>query len=243
VLTAKLLRACNSPALGIREPVSSVDQAVLLLGYNEIQRMVTTLAMRGALSGHLPGYDTLAGDLWHHSLLTGSAAELIVNHGVDTCDASTPFTVGLLHDIGKLIIGQFFTAESRTAVHRLRIEGFTTVEAERRVFGADHAEVGSCLLYLWRLPASLIEAVANHHKPVLDPQPRFSAVAYVANCVAHLAEKGPGSEAYRLPANASTLQCLGLETGELETLGLTVRTASDHVEQFIALAESDVAVS
>jgi len=233
VLTAKLLRACNSPALGLHEPVSSVDRAVLLLGHNEIQRMVTTLAVHGALSVRLPGYDTLVNDLWQHSLLTAAAAESIVSHSADGSDTSAAFTVGLLHDIGKLIVGQFLTTESRAAVHRLLLEGFTTAEAERGVFDTDHAEVGACLLYMWRLPARTIEAVANHHRPVLDP-PRFSAVAYVANCVAHAAEGGPGSEAYRLPANAHALKCLNLEAQEIESLGTTARTASDRFAQLVA---------
>ena len=146
----------------------------------------------------------------------------------------------MLHDIGKLILGQFLTVETRTSVHRLLIEGCTTDEAERRVFGTDHAEVGSCLLYVWRLPAGVIEAVANHHQPVLDPQPRFSAVAYAANCVAHLADRRLGSEVCRLPANTRTLECLGLEAGELESLGLTARATSARVEQLIAVAESNV---
>jgi putative nucleotidyltransferase with HDIG domain len=238
VLTAKLLRACNSPALGFQETVVSVEQAVWLLGYNEIQRMVTTLAMAGALSVRLPGYDVAASDLWRHSLLTASAADNIVKLGADPGDASAAFTAGLLHDLGKLIVGQFLTTESGAAVHRLTVEGLSTAEAERKVFGTDHAEVGSCLLYLWRLPASIIEAVANHHQPVLEPQPRFSAVAYVANCVAHVAEATPGSDAYRLFSNARALECLGLKAEELESLGMTARAASDRVEQFVAMAEA-----
>lgn len=141
VLTAKLLRACNSPALGIQVSVNSVDQAVLLLGYNEIQRMVATLALRGTLTAHLPGYETLADSIWRHSLLAATAAERIVNQGADICEPSTAFTIGLLHDIGKLILGQFLTTETRTTTQQLVAEGCSTDEAERRVFGTDHAEV------------------------------------------------------------------------------------------------------
>ena len=56
VLTAKLLRACNAPAVGLAEPVTSVDQAVLILGHNQIMQMVTALAFGGPMSVQLPGY-------------------------------------------------------------------------------------------------------------------------------------------------------------------------------------------
>jgi len=222
VLTAKLLRACNSPALGLKEPVASVDQAVLLLGYDQMHRTATALAMSGAMSVRLPGYDAQVG-LWRHSLFAAAAAEAIINHGADLTDAATAYTAGLLHDIGKLIVCQFLTEELRATLHRLVVEGFTTDEAERKLFGTDHAEAGSCLLYLWRLPAQIIEAVANHHQPALDPHPRFSAVAHVANCIAHLAEGGAGSETYALPADAHVLAGLDLDAEKFANLTNEVR--------------------
>ena len=86
----------------------------------------------------------------------------------------------------------------------------------------------------------MIEAVANHHQPVLDPQPRLSAVAHVANCIAHLPENGSGSEACRrVPANARALESLGLDAEALESLGRTARADSDRVEQVLTVAECE----
>src|SRR5579859_4612552 len=78
VLTAKLLRACNSPYFGLSEPVASVDQAVLILGHQQILHIVLTLAFGSAMVVPMPGYAVEADELWRHSLITATAAEIVV---------------------------------------------------------------------------------------------------------------------------------------------------------------------
>jgi len=105
VLTAKLLRACNSPYFGLEEPVSSVDQAVLILGHHQILHIVLTLAFGGAMAVPLTGYAVESNELWRHSLTAATAAEHLAVNGIDmNADPHVAFTVGLLHDIGKLAI-------------------------------------------------------------------------------------------------------------------------------------------
>jgi putative nucleotidyltransferase with HDIG domain len=199
VLTAKLLRVCNSSALALKEQVTSVDQAVLLLGYAQIFRTVMAIALRGPLSVPMPAPTPENANLWRHCLLAATAAEMLVGDGMDFgVDSSTAFTAGLLHDIGKLITNQFLTEEYSGAMQRRIAEGMPPVQAEREVWGTDHAEVGTGLMYLWRLPEAIVEAVARHHQPVLKPRPRLSALACFANCIAHQADlqllRNPGSE-------------------------------------------------
>ena len=76
VLTAKLLRACNSPYFGLAEPVTSVDQAVFLLGHQQILHIVLTIAFGSAMVVPLPGYAVEASELWRHSLVTATAGEI-----------------------------------------------------------------------------------------------------------------------------------------------------------------------
>ena len=120
VLTAKLLRACNSPYFGLEEPVSSVDQAVLILGHHQILHIVLTLAFGGAMTVPLAGYAVEANELWRHSLTAATAAEFIVYNGIEmNVDPQVAFTVGLLHDIGKLVLGQVLTPENQTDIRAL----------------------------------------------------------------------------------------------------------------------------
>jgi putative nucleotidyltransferase with HDIG domain len=167
VLTAKLLRACNSPYFGLEEPVRSVDQAVLILGHQQILHIVLTLAFGGAMMTPLPGYAVEANELWQHSLTTAMAAEVIANEYPEmNFDSQVAFTAGLLHDIGKLVLGQTLTPDSQHAIRNLVARGqVSRTDAERQVLGTDHAEVGASLLQSWRLPEDIVEAVAHHHPP------------------------------------------------------------------------------
>lgn len=235
VLTAKLLRACNSPAVGLAEKVTSVDQAVLILGYNQILQMVTALAFGGAMSVQLPGYAIEAEELWRHSLIAASSAELLVKSGVGIGEPAAAFTVGMLHDIGKLVMAQFLTEESQAAVRSRIAAGMASADAERETFGADHAEVGACLLYLWRLPEEIVEAVANHHRPAFEPELRLSAVAHVANCLAHLAGASPGWEAYALRGDEHVVKRLAIDAEKLDRLIIAIRDSFERVDQFMKL--------
>ena len=189
ILTAKLLRACNSASLGFAEGISSVDQAVFLLGFLRILHMAQVLALGDALAVPMPGYAVAANELWRHSVMVAVAAELLSQIGpAPGANPAIAFTAGLLHDIGKLALSQELTAERQASIrYRVAEHGESRIEAEREVLGADHAEVGGCLLSLWRLPQMIVEGVANHHAPVAQPRGRLSAVVYLANCLAHLA--------------------------------------------------------
>jgi len=228
VLTAKLLRACNSPYLALDAPVDSVDQAVLILGHGQILHMVLTLAFGGAMSVTLPAYALDATDLLRHSFTAATAAEKAVNSGLQIdIDAPLAFTVGLLHDFGKLVIQQVLTPEMQSAIRKQVAEGLSTADAERNVVGVDHAEVGSTLLYMWRLPEPIIEGVANHHRPVLEPRPHVSAVASLANSIAHLAAGAAGCERYRLPADGALASAFEFGPDQIDSLVSAVREAHE----------------
>jgi putative nucleotidyltransferase with HDIG domain len=237
VLTAKLLRACNSPYFGLAEPVLSVDQAVFLLGHQQILHIVLALAFGSAMVVPLPGYAMEANELWRHSLITATGAEGIARDISDlNVEPAVAFTVGLLHDIGKLVMGQALTPDLQAEIRR-RVQNFQMPrsEAEKEVLGTDHSDVGACLLREWRLPEEIIEAVANHHHPILDPRPQLSAITHLANCIAHLAGSAPGWEGYASRVDPRVTVRLEISEEKLETLVLTVRDSFDRVDQLMTM--------
>lgn len=238
VLTAKLLRACNSPYFGFSEPVSSVDQAVLVLGHQQILHIVLTLAFGSSMTVSLPGYANESCDLWQHSLTTAMAAEVVADSGLNiNAERSVAFTAGLLHDIGKLVLGQVIEPDQQTAIGGCLTEGGRArSDAERQILGTDHAEVGACLLKSWNLPDDVVEAVANHHRPTLTPRPLLSAVVHVANCAAHLAAAAPGAEGSQAVVDEPVAAELGLAPELMNRLIDEVRDASERVGHFMAMA-------
>jgi len=238
VLTAKMLRVCNSASTGLREPVTSVDQAVLLLGDSTIFRIVCALGFGGAMAAPLPGYAVEANGLWSHSITTGVAAEYLAE--VESFGGFQPplaFTAGLLHDIGKLILNQMLTPKTRSDIRTLIAEkSLSRVEAERDVLGADHADVGAALLRRWNVPDVIVQAVADHHRPVVKPQIQLSALVHLANCAAHLCGSAPGWDAYAVRVQRDLSEALALDVHRIEHLLMGVHSSLATVNQLMTAA-------
>jgi HD-like signal output (HDOD) protein len=102
--------------------------------------------------------------------------------------------------------------------------------------GADHAEVGGCLLAAWRLPDEIAEAVAHHHRPVTTPVPKLSAAIHVANGLAHLTGSDLGWDGYVGLVDAEASQALGITPEKFEELELEIRDSASQVEKFMQIA-------
>jgi putative nucleotidyltransferase with HDIG domain len=238
VLTAKLLRACNSAAYGLEESVSSVDQAVFLLGHKQILHIVMTLAFSSVMTISSATYTMEMNELWEHSLVSAVAAD-IVRDQIPELGARTnvAFTASLLHDIGKLVMALALTKEQiseiRDCTERKQIPG---MQAEREILGLDHGDVGAALLQSWRLPENIVEAVANHHRPVLEPGPRLSALVHLANGVAHYAKPPLGQKLYDLHIDNAVAGAFGIDGNKMEKMTEAVRKSFEQVDHFMEMA-------
>jgi putative nucleotidyltransferase with HDIG domain len=238
VMTAKLLRVCNSAHTGLSSRVGSIDQAVLLLGDNAIYRMVCAIGFGGAMGFAMPGHAVEANGLWGHSLSTGMGAEYLTEiEAYGEFQPSIAFTAGLLHDIGKLVLNQILTPKWRAEIRtRISEDAHSRVEAEKIVLGADHAEIGACLLQEWCLPEVIVESVANHHAPIIQPVVQLSAVVYLANNAAHLSGPSPGgADAFALRPGPSVAQLLGLKQERLEKMVASAHAAMKAANQFLSV--------
>jgi putative nucleotidyltransferase with HDIG domain len=187
-LAASLIRTVNSAALGVRRKVTSVAEAVSYLGYSLVRSLVVRMRLQQVMPTRAgqPAYD--AEDLWVHSLAVAYAAEALAERcpGVDKAFVCT---LGLLHDIGKLAINSYFPASAaqvRTPSPDYPSESF--LDRERRILGADHAEIGAMLATHWKLPADLVEAIRWHHSPQDAPQELGEAVR-TATILVHVANQ------------------------------------------------------
>ena len=237
VLSAKLLRLCNSAAIGLRKPVASVEQAVFFLGFSEVQRLALALGIGGSLKRKPKGDETHGRELWHHSVVTAYAVSLIASEipEVDV-EPSVAFTAALMHDIGKLVLSEALTADMLAAVRGKMQSGQSQSDAERAVIGADHAEVGACLLASWRMPAALIEPVANHHAPIFQPAPGLSVLVHLANCVAHQIGVKPGWDVFSTVVNQEAAASVGFGAKQLALILETLGGQMDKVDQFALAA-------
>jgi putative nucleotidyltransferase with HDIG domain len=179
-MTANVLKLTNSAYFGLPTKVGSIKRAVMLLGMNKMKQLVMTSCVGAVMDGPIPGYDLPAGELWRHSIAVSVAAEGL-SRELKLTGTDDIFTAALLHDVGKLILGQFIQ-EDLDAIDAAAGTDVSFEIAEKQVLGTDHAEIGARILSHWSLPDDLVHAVRWHHDP--DPAEesrRTTDIVHVAN--------------------------------------------------------------
>lgn len=162
-LASQLLRVVNSALYGSRVPVTSIQNAVVRLGFQEVRNFALTVSMKGFLHTTLR-FDLLRG-IWRHSLACG----LICDELASACSTNSysrddnAYTAGLLHDVGRL--GLFVTYPDRYADLLEHAQGADIMELERQAFGMTHCEAGGWLAQTWGLPEEVQLAASEHHQP------------------------------------------------------------------------------
>ena len=214
-LTANVLRMANSAYFGIPSKVGSIRQAVILLGLKRLIQMVIAACVSAIMDKSVPGYDLPPGELWRHSIAASVAAEGLVK--VLKVDAAEEiFTAALLHDVGKLVLGDFVKDEFKqieTAVS----QGISFEMAEKIVLGTNHADVGARILTKWLLPPEIVNAVQFHHAP--EASERVSSmldIVHAANFISMMIGIGIGADGLQHEPSAEVTERLGLEPVHLE---------------------------
>jgi putative nucleotidyltransferase with HDIG domain len=181
-LTSKLLRTVNSAFFGNPQKISSVAQAIILLGTDEIVDIAFGLAaakifdvkpLKGFIDPNL---------LWHHALCTALIAQSLCRKIPEYADIA--FTAGLLHDVGKIFIIEKFADMYLKAFSNNANYNLPLFELEEDVFGTNHAILGKDLSSRWNLPEALIHAIAYHHQPFSAPS--HSGLAALIGLADHL---------------------------------------------------------
>ena len=160
-LTVKIIRTVNSAAFGARSKVRNIHHAVSLLGRNEIESMLISVAVRGALPGaSAPGFDPAR--FWETAALRASAARALAAR-VDPSHASESFTAALLQDMAVPLLAHQL-GDRYTSVLMEWHEGTCDLAfLEQQAFGWDHATLGGWMSERWQFPADLTEAIRAHH--------------------------------------------------------------------------------
>lgn len=164
-LTAKLLQLVNSAFFGFAQRITSVRDALTILGLETVKSIVLGLhAFSHYDTGRLGRFSV--DRLWSHSVAVATAAKRItLAHTHNRQMADEAFTAGLLHDIGKLALAANFPDGYSELMRRVAEQQLNLPDLERQHLGATHGEAGGYLLGLWGMPVSLIETAVHHHRP------------------------------------------------------------------------------
>lgn len=211
--SGKVLRAANSAYYGgHRAP--TVGRAISLLGMTTLRNLVVSVAYQ-QMTSNAGGsqLDRLA--LWRHSLAVALGCRIIGKLKVPI-KAEELYVAGMLHDVGKLALDRFVGEDYKEAILLARQESIPLAEAEARVLGYSHCEIGAILANKWNLSAIIRSAIEYHHNPSSDGE-NFEATAIVsaANVIAHRAGFTEQSYAPTTDFDDSVLAWLELNEGQI----------------------------
>lgn len=218
--TSQVLRLCNSAAYGFSRRISTVKEAVAILGFSILKSMVYTILAKAALDHPVPGYSMGEGDLWHNALTCAVYARHIAQRE-HLPNLELAFTGGLLRDIGKIVLGDF-VGSHHIEIEQLALrERVDFVTAEERVLGFNHCLTGTRVAERWNLPQVLVNVIRHHHHPAKIP-PIISPVEAKVIAVVHLADiltsmMGPsasGRDGMMYCLDARALSKIGIRTLE-----------------------------
>jgi putative nucleotidyltransferase with HDIG domain len=181
---SRLLKLANSAHYGLPRQVSTIRDAVVLLGIREVRCLAMAATAFELFVGRSDRDSLVRRELWRHAVYTAALARSISRRAAGV-DEELAFVAGLLHDVGKSIALEVADSEYLTAMIRAEAEGVPLYEVEQETLPFTHPELGAVAMGKWNLPESLVEAVGRHHEPAgATGAPQLTATVAVADAIA-----------------------------------------------------------
>lgn len=177
-LAARALRIANSPFYGLAGRVTTVHDAIVVLGFRAVRSLVLSAAMVDSVGKVGEGQQNLI-SFWRHSVAVALLARGLAKQVGE--NPETAFTAGLLHDIGRVFFGACFPEHYRQVKLWQHTHDAPSCHAEQEVLGLTHGTAGRVLAKKWGLPAAIIAAISHHHEPEAEQPQRLVDICHGAD--------------------------------------------------------------
>ncbi|MCX6078660.1 MAG: HDOD domain-containing protein [Chloroflexi bacterium] len=221
-LAALVLQLSNSASLGYSRQCTTLYEAIMHIGLNRLKSILLTSSATGMMNHNLSGYRLGAGELWHHSLVTGVASEWLAQ-ALRYPNPEEAYVSGLLHDIGKLLLDQFVLSNYKTIIDFVQQYKLQLWQVEEKLIGIDHARVGGLIAERWNFPVVLVDAIRFHHIPSLArSNQQLPAIVNLANAFAEDYSLA-NSELFSFEIHPESYNILKITEAEVEKLKIQMR--------------------
>ncbi len=198
-LTANILKLCNSAFFALPRKVDSVQDAISMMGLDQVVDLVLLKGGADNLKKGQKGYGLHEGDLWRQSVSSALIAKELAEKKASK-NKHLIFTAALLKDIGKVILNQYVGGSLKKINHLVENEGCSFGEAEKKVIGISHAELGGIVAKMWEFSPKMISMITNHHLSDKSfRKDQDTSIIYLADTVCMMIGIGGGADglAYR----------------------------------------------
>lgn len=234
-ITANILRISNSAYFGLRREIHSLQQALLLLGTQELLKIVIASGATRLFSAPTPGYFTERQGLWRHSVSCALMVDLLCRE-LSLPDHATGFTAGLMHDIGKVVLSLFVEQKFHEIMEVVEQQGVSFQAAEKIILGVDHAEMGGEMARMWDFPDRLRLAITYHH---LDKPEAYTddliLLVYLADILVLMFGQDLGSDGLAYTGYPEVLRHFHLRERNLQKILLEFGSAWGEAQIFFGL--------
>ena len=217
VLSAKVLKLVNSGFYGFSQPISTIQHAMVLLGFSVVKTLVLSTSVLDMMSNSMAG-------LWQHSLACARTCAIIARY-LEEDDPEEISVTGLLHDLGKVVLEANVKEVFEPVIELVEKEDMLFYKAEEQVMEITHATVGGWLLEQWQLPGQLVEPIMYHH----DFHP--SRTHAVRTGIVHLADILVRAEAI---GSGGDRRIPVLSEEAMKTMGLGVDDLQDIMDEMVS---------
>jgi putative nucleotidyltransferase with HDIG domain len=215
-ITANVLKMCNTSYFGLPRRVTSLDDALVVLGHDTLKDIIIASSSAKFYTGTVgAGYQLEKGDMWKHSVAVGIMAKLLVEH-VKGVDPGSAFTCGLLHDIGKRFLSAFVSDDFEQIMEKVGAGKASFTSAEEELIGMDHAKLGGMILEKWEFGPDLVEAVKYHHDPEALNMAPLTAVIALSNSLVISMGIGVGADGLAAEVQGEGLKKIGVSPATLQ---------------------------
>lgn len=228
-LAAKVLRLANSAFYGLQKQVTTLNKAVMILGFNTVKNLALSVSIH-SLFKERPGSPIDVKGLWLHSL--GSAvATKIITENIYKKLGEEVFLFGILHDIGKIAFINAMPQEYEKVLVLVRDKQMPQADAETEVLGFTHQRLGSQLIENWKFPDNIVQAVKYHHEPQLktekiDPQAKdLIRALFLGNQLAKALRLGQSSNPVREEIPKLVWQSLNIKRSQINDIADNIKSS------------------
>lgn len=229
-LTAKVLKRANSAYYAVPKAISSVQQAIVFLGFSTIRELAMSMTV-GSLFG---GEATIGGysrkKLWKHSLAVAMLCKDIYQKEFND-SGDDVYSIGLLHDFGVIVEEQFLKSGFKNAIAQTFEKRTNLHEEEKAVFGYDHCAISKKIMKLWNLPDEFSVASGFHHRPFAAPPDHAQATKtlFIADFMCQ--KYGIGMPAFTMLDEAAFAKCLEQLNLDAQAVELILEDVQEELQR------------
>ena len=218
VITARMMSIANSVYYRRGAAVHRLSDALVRLGIAMVKEVLLTASVIGIMDHGLSAYKLDRGQMFRHSLATAIGARILAQR-INYPYREEAYIAGLLHDIGKLVFDRYLKERYTEVIEYTAVHEVSFVEAESRVLGYDHAQIGGLVIASWDLPARFVEAVATHHNPSgARDFPELAYIVHLANAFTLSLGLDVGGDGLMAMVDADAVTKLNLDLDQIDML-------------------------